>query len=399
MENPLPHRTAHGPSTNNSIDHLPIDMATQSSLGGHRPQSQSTIRESVPLDTLSGETAHNNENRAASRGSSPRPANTGWRWLRLRLIRIIISRSVFIFTNTSSLVWSFFYVYCNIFPLSVIDRTVNATQKTLFIFEEFRYMWTGTCVCANYLYLYLWGKSSLSGSDNAQPTLPAEPPSDLAWRPLTFIITTIIYILYFALPSLPSWWYYPLQAGWQRAVWRHDPCLGWELSITMSTLHFNEIGVPGKLSSATLLNSNGSKFVMELSHPASNISAISLYASSNSMAPLSDVVFNFTTLTYTTSANLSGSFTNSPVLSFPELSLRSQYPRIAWSFDCSAPRFSLIDSDNRVVLRTKARNYDDCAQLRACGSGNIESLRLTVPLSIMLIELEKAGLCCTNPYL
>jgi hypothetical protein len=396
------HQTTHRSSTNNTRGHgLPFDMvtqSTQSSLGGHSLQSQSADQqsESVSLDSLSGETTHNAENGAASRSSSPRPS---WRQRWLRPPRIRISRRFLIsfITNASSLVWGFFYVYPLTFPLSAVDRTVIATEKTWATFNMFMNWWMGFCVAQNYLYLYLSVRSSLSTSDNAQLTLPAEPPpTHLSLRPLTFINDAIIILLYIALLGLPSWWYYPLQAGWQRAVWR-DACLDWELSITMSTLHFNMVGVPGKLSSATLLHPNGSKFVMELSHPASNISAISLYAGSNSTPPISDMVFNFTTLTYTTSTNLSGSFTNSPFLSFPELSLQSQYPRIAWSFTCFAPRFSLIDSDNRVVLRTKGRNYDDCAQLKACGSGDIETL--AVPLSATLIELEKAGLCCTNPYL
>ena len=365
-----------------SEDHLLSDVASQPSSGGHS-QSQSAIQQSVSL--LSGETTHN-EYRAAS---NPRPTQTSWRR------RWLCHLSILFVYNISSLVWGFFSVYSSIFPLSAVDRTVNATTLTSNIFNEFQTIWIGACVLLNFLYSFLWARSSLSESDDVQLTLPAERPSNLAWRPFNFVIKVMTFILYFALLSIPSWWYRPLQAGWQRAVWRHEACLGWELSITMRTLHFNEIGVPGKLSSATLLDSNGSEFAMALSHPASNISVISLYAGSNSTP--SEVVFNFTTLTYATSTNLSGSFTNSPVLSFPELSLRSQYPRIDWSFDCSAPRVSLIDSDNHVVLRTRAKNYDDCTQLRACGSGDIETLIL--PLSVTLIELENAGLCYTNPFL
>jgi len=59
------------------------------------------------------------------------------------------------------------------------------------------------------------------------------------------------------------------------------------------------------------------------------------------------------------------------------------------------PSIALIYHNGNEIVRTEVTNYDDCTQLKVCATG--QSRDLAIPLGAILIEMEKVGLCCTNP--
>jgi hypothetical protein len=241
---------------------------------------------------------------------------------------------------------------------------------------------------------------------DVEANIPSQERTDSTSTQSTIWVAVILGIIYatFFLGFLLwlswlTWWIYPAQAIWQRKVWQSDVCQGWDYEIIMDTISYRQLGLEETsgepvLSNATLFSSTGPSLLMDLQHPAPNISLVTLH--SNGFTPEVTVQYNYTSFTYSASSNLSGLFNNTPVLYFPGLSASSLYPNYPWTHQCSAPTVAMIDSNGGEIVRTAIVNYDDCTQLKLCGMNGLE--RLVITVGAIFIEMEKAGLCCTNPY-
>jgi hypothetical protein len=232
--------------------------------------------------------------------------------------------------------------------------------------------------------------------------------SKLSRRVGTFILASIIILVLNGVSSFPSWWMIPLRAGWQRSVWNSDTiCQGWDYEIIMDTVDFQQLTIDGNrsefmLSNATILSTSSSgggaavpTVLMDLQHPSPYISVTTVHGDNGTSLFNFTIQYNFTEWKYYTSTNISGTFNDSSIFSFPSLGLTGLYPDIFWSPYCSSPRVSLVDVNHTEWIRTAIQSYDDCTQLKLCARGDIQ--QFAIPLGTIFIEMEKAGLCCTHP--
>ena len=133
---------------------------------------------------------------------------------------------------------------------------------------------------------------------------------------------------------------------------------------------------------------------MTLEHPGPYISLINI----NNNNENSTIEFNFTSSSYNSTFNSTPQYFVDLYynLGFLDLQIKNRpYSNIAWGPLCAAPQVSIIDEDQKEVFRTILSNFDDCTQMRACGNGPFD--RLSVVAGLVLTEMEKSGLCCTNP--
>ena len=211
-----------------------------------------------------------------------------------------------------------------------------------------------------------------------------------------------VVILASGLTAYPAWWFFPSQAIWQWDAWQDEICRGWNYKVTFDGIDFDQLGLETAegegqyyLSNASIVPSGGGFIGMTLEHPAPYVSLITINQGNNNN---STIQFNFTSYSYNSSFNNESQifdYSNN-TLALPNLTLTSRsYSNIKWNPYCSAPQVSIVDADETEVFRTVLSNYDDCTQSRACGNGPFDSL--SVAVGLVLTEMEKSGLCCTNP--
>ena len=295
--------------------------------------------------------------------------------------------------------WGYFVVYASIFRLSALCRFFSGAPNRWKIFTIGNKIFAFVCAACDAAFLrWLVGPPSqeLTSSDIDVTSNSIRR----ALRNCGTVLAVVIYVLIAAILTFwPIWWIYPTQAIWQAKVWNGQTCQGWDYEITMNTINYQQLGVENSvgeqiLSNATLLNSSGISYFVDLQHPWSNISLITFHG--NSERPSLTVEYNFTSFWYASSENLSGPFNKSPVLSFPNLKISSLYPSNDWRRECYPPSTALVDSSNKQILRTEVVNYNDCTMMKVCGMNPLP--QLAISLGAILIEMEKGGLCCTNPY-
>jgi hypothetical protein len=348
------------------------------------------------------------------------PTNTGERKHRRRLYIIIGLFVLWIVGNVTSVVWGHYTVKVSIFPLSEESRALNKHFTGKFFFYWLGGQWNTIFAGLNTVMLWvLFGpvvttQAATDGQGVTQPDVEATSQNDvqavhprltrraifrLARMFISLLLALVVVTIIFGAAAYPTWWRVPSTADWQRKAWDNEICLGWDYKISFDGVDFNHLGLETAenegqrfLSNASIQGLSGGLIEMSLQHPGSNISLVSI----NNDGHTSTIEFNFTSLNYSSFDSSTGSFSRGPDLAFPELSLKSQYSDIIqWNPYCSAPRVSLVDSNNTEVLLTILSNYDDCTMMTACSNGPLE--RLLVPVGFILIEMEKSGLCCTNP--
>lgn len=347
---------------------------------------------------------------------------------KLRQYAGCISLFLWILGNILCIIWGYFYQKISIFPLS--EENINI-QKSTFgaaIFNLLYQYWT--VIVAGFNLCMFWisvgpvittrpatDQQGTAVPGNAQAT-PAQPPfpslTDFRpkWRRWTVIrlgrmvlagsIALTLGIIFTGLMGYPGWWIFPSQAIWQRKAWQDEVCQGWDYKITFDGIDFTQLGMETAegegqfyLSNATIVPSTGGLPIgMTLEHPGSYISLITISDNNEN----STIEFNFTSSSYNSTFNTTPQYFRDGYynLAFPDLKMKNQpYSNIAWSPLCEAPQVSIIDGDQKEVFRTILSNFDDCTQMRACGNGPFD--RLSVVTGFVLTEMEKSGLCCTNP--
>jgi len=205
----------------------------------------------------------------------------------------------------------------------------------------------------------------------------------------------VVLVLLIVVIMTPFWWRNFAWGLWRRTLWRHADCQGWDFAVTMDTIDYQQFSSRDTvfLSKASISGTDGSNYTMNLEYPAPSLSRITVQADDGNSTQYV-VEYNFPESRYT-SQNLSGRFTDFPAPSFPDLSLYSRFPNYTREWGCDAPGIALTDGHQETV-RTNVGNYDDCTMLHVCGRGSLD--RLVVPLGIIMIEMEKSGLCCTSPF-
>jgi hypothetical protein len=342
------------------------------------------------------------------------PANGSERRRRQKR-RTILWGFIFLFGwiagNVSAIVWTVYMVKPTIFPLSSESIAIHENGASWFFFYWLGWQWVGLWTIWNLVIIWAAAGPIVSrapGNPRPEHELPRSAiggPSrrttssrifgflkHIVFNILTLLIGTIIC----GAAGYLGWFGFPLQVDWQRHAWKNEICTGWDYTITFDGVKFDQLGTSNDTqylqSNATIAPTFGSAINMTLQHPAPNISVI-VIAENNTV---NEVTFNFTSQNYSSTIDSSvGWYIRGDTLEFPTLSLGDQYSGINWNPSCSAPQVSLIDANDKEVFRTVLSNYDDCTLLKACGNGPLD--RLVVPVSFILTESEKSGLCCTNP--
>jgi hypothetical protein len=354
----------------------------------------------MELQLLAG--ADTSENTTLEHRSPPHPPQL----LRLRLLHAAIFVIRFFGPFLLDLIWECLFQYAQVYPLSALSRTLRSSSRGWDVFWVGERVWATFCVAYNTF--LVWSVADIAWRFMRKTVASASKLTSkyqsraLVWvhQLLSAVVYLISLILIVAFITGTIWWRGSSLAIWRRTVWRNGYCEGWDYLMTINTLDYAQLLLDGEQrqlrSNATLLGVDGSEYTMQLEHPNFNISLITVHGN---VSPVPDVsiTYNFTSLTYFTSSNMSGDFTYSPFLSFPDLSIHPTFPNTPWAccqWQCTAPSVALTDSD-REIARTIISNYDDCRMLKVCGMGTIDSLG--PPLGAILIEMERSGLCCTNP--
>lgn len=288
--------------------------------------------------------------------------------------------------------WQCYVQYVQLYPLSTSARTIRATSRHWSVFVESENFFMVLIVAYNTFLAWSAGESAFPFSINR----PAgkESRSTGIKKVFAYAQYLVCLILVLVVVTIPFWWRSFAWSLWRRTLWREARCSGWDFLITIDTIDYRQFSSDTiSLSKASIWGTDGSNYTMQLEHPASNLSKILLQTNDRS-SNSSIIEYNFAELRYS-STTLSGSFTNFPVLSFPDLSLYSRFPNYTWNWECDAPGVVLTDG-NVEIVRTTVGNYDDCTMLNVCGMGSFD--RLVVALGAILIEMEKSGLCCTSPF-
>lgn len=325
--------------------------------------------------------------------------------------------------NIAGVIWAYYTIKITIFPLSSESRAIARSTVGAAFFDMFQNYLIAIVTVWNLTWLWIFIGPIVTRKARPPDTpapyeegtiRPDENQTRLATRlgtgrrrikiffrqVLILAVVAVSLLVLHGITSYASWWMFPARVGWQRAVWNGDVCQGWDYEISFDTLNFQQLTVDGvrsefKLSNATWKSTSGGvSTLMDLQHPSPNISVTTIYGDNDTSS--FTIQYNFTSLQYLTSGNVTGLFNNEwQVLEFPNISLSSLYRDYPWSHYCRSPSVVLIDANNTEVVRTGIENYDDCTMLKVCGRGDIESL--AVPLGAIFIEMEKAGLCCTHP--
>jgi hypothetical protein len=346
--------------------------------------------------------ADTSENNALERQTplpSPKP-------LRLRLLHAALFVIRFFGPFLLDLIWECLFQFAQVYPLSPLSRTLRTSPRGWDIFWLGERVWATFCVAYNTF--LVWSVADIAWQFTRKTVASASKLTSkyqsraLLWvhQLLSAVVYLILLILIVAFITGTIWWRGSSLAIWRRTVWRDEFCEGWDYLMTTNTLDYAQLLLDGeqgrRRSNATLLGVDGSKYTMQLEHPNFNISLITVH-SGGSAVPDFTITYDFTALSYFTSSNMSGDFTYTPFLSFPDLLIHPTFPDTPWTccqWQCTAPSVALTDA-NREIVRTIISNYDDCTMLKVCGLGTIDSLAL--PLGAILIEMERSGLCCTNP--
>ena len=291
------------------------------------------------------------------------------------------------------IVWQCYVQYVQIYPLSSPARNIRKTSQrwSMFVVSENFFM----VLVVAYNTFLLW-----SMWEGRLPFSIKRPLVGALRRPgLTRIFAYVRYfvflVLFIVVITVPFWWRSFAWSLWRRGLWRNARCQGWDHLVTMDTVNYQQFSNydTGALSKASIWSKDGSNYTMLVEHPAPSLSILLVQRDNWNSMPYT-VEYDFSELKYS-SPTLSGTFTDFPVLSFPNLSLYSQFPNYTWNWECDAPGVVLSDG-NQEIVRTTVGNYDDCTMLNVCGMGSID--RLVIPLGVILIEMEKSGLCCTSPF-
>ena len=291
------------------------------------------------------------------------------------------------------ILWQCLAQYIQLYPLSVFARTIRRTSESLWVFT----------VSENFFMILVVGYNTFLVCFLSEWKLPIslvrlaqkESPMSILKTLVKCCKWVIVLAMLVAFIALPFWWRNFAWSFWRRSLWNNTRCQGWDYLITMDTISFREFSAFQQftLSKASIRAATGSNYTMHLEHPTSTLSRILLQTDDGDSTPYL-VDYDFVQSSYS-SPNLSGTFTNFPLLSFPDLSMSSLFPNYTWSWGCDPPGVVLTDGHEELV-RTTIGSYDDCTMLRVCGMGSID--RLVVPLGAILIEMEKSGLCCTSPF-
>lgn len=288
------------------------------------------------------------------------------------------------------ILWQCSVQYVHLYPLSPFARTIRATSRNWWIFTVSENFFMILVVVYNtFLVCSRWEwKLPIS---RVQVELRRLPLKTLGTRCIRGVVLGML----LAFITLPFWWRNFAWSLWRRKLWTDANCQGWDYLITMDTIEFRAFSSLQQftLSKASIQGVTGLNYMMHLEHPTSTLSRIILQNDNGDSTPYL-VDYDSTKSSYS-SPNMSGTFTDFPTLSFPDLSLASLFPNYTWSWGCDPPGVVLADGQEEVV-RTTIGNYDDCTMLRVCGMGSVD--RLVVPLGAILIEMEKSGLCCTSPF-
>jgi len=321
--------------------------------------------------------------------------------------KVLYNIFLVVIINVTSSVWSYYVIYATIYVLSPVARTVMASDAGWIAFYTLCRFWATTACITN---LTAWAKVAgpirtrySPGSDNLPQRRTTPRPQRRATARIVrgfaeAIFVTVVVLVFLVFTSWPGWWVWPAGVVMQRKAWANEHCREWDYEITFNTVRHDQLGEADAFgytifSNATLLSPNRSSLLMEVKHPPSNVSLITV--SSNNTDFDFVVQYNFTELSYTESKdNVSGVFNWLPIPGFLNISLSSLYPDYGWDYYCTAPRVVLMDANETEILRTSISN--GCTELKVCGMGPIE--RLAIPLGVVFIEMEKAGLCCTNPF-
>ena len=334
--------------------------------------------------------------------------------------------------QASCAMWGYYYIYISIFPLSEASRKIAVSPTRESAFQYGFIIWTVILSTVNARLLFPWtgpiSNHTPSGDENPWPSItdsesnipegipvdeqtsgnhgteeqmPEEPRApNFIETVIAGVVLAIYMIIFLGIMfwiSWLTWWIYPAQAIWQRKIWQNEACKGWDYQITMKTISYQQAGLQeageGIRSNATFWSSTGVSS-MNLQHPAPNNSLVTFH--DNDTESTFTVQYNLTSFSYSSSTNLSGAYNITPILDFPDLSVSSLYPHYPWTHLCSAPTVAMMDSDHKEIVRTTTVNYDDCTQLKICGRNDLG--RLVIIVGAIFIEMEKAGLCCTNPY-
>ena len=291
------------------------------------------------------------------------------------------------------IIWQCYVQYVQLYPLSPSARIIRATSQSWSMFVVSENFFMVLIVAYNTFLLWSTWERRLPFSINRPP---ARDPGRLGLKKLFAYTRYLVFLILFVVViTIPFWWRSFAWSIWRRTLWRNAHCQGWDFLVTMDTVDYRQFSSDDTvaLSKASIWGIDGSNYTMELEHPASSRSIISVRGDDWSSTPYI-VDYNLAELRYS-SPTLSGTFTDFPVPSFPDLSLYSRFPNYTWNWECDAPGVVLTDG-NQEVVRTTVGNYDDCTMLNVCGMGSFD--RLVVPLGVILIEMEKSGLCCTSPF-
>jgi hypothetical protein len=332
-------------------------------------------------------------------------------WLYEKLINFILWVTV----NVTALIWGHYFVKISIFPLCPENRAIQKNSASSFFFSWLGGQWIAYICIINMLCIWKFlgpvitrraGATDTQTQDQQPAPVAVIPPRstrrDIMKIALMFVglvLALAFMTVLYGIGGVPSWVIIPSYQLWARSAWEGEVCEGWDYKITFAGIHFDQLGMESEegkgqefLSNASLVSTSGALTEITLQHPASNLFLITVVDHGDN----STILFNFTASQFWSSIDLSnGTVVRSPGLSFPDLSLRSQYSEIIWNPYCSAPQVSLVESNNSEILVTILSNPDDCTMLRACGRGPFDTL--IVPVGLLLTEVEKAGLCCTNP--
>lgn len=298
--------------------------------------------------------------------------------------------------------WQCYIQYIQLFPLSSSARFLRATP----------FRWTLFVVGENFLMVFCVGYNVFSFWSIFQHKVPylvgsrehTSPRSFRKW--LDTLVTSTCYliggVLLVVFVTVPFWWRGWAWGTWRRTAWNDEVCDGWEYTISMNTVDYREVMFrgtddPAIFSRATILGSGGLQHSLTLKHTALNQSKVTVQPDTRlSISETFFIEYNYTALSYSGPNRSVGTFTDFPILSFPDLSLTSAYPKYTRGWGCDAPAAVMIDSDMQETVRTTVGNYDDCTMLKVCARGRLN--RIAAPLGAILIELEKSGLCCTSPF-
>jgi hypothetical protein len=297
-----------------------------------------------------------------------------------------------------SSVWCYLSLYVTVFPLCTIGRFLRRGRAYGFFLFRLYEPFAALCCCCwvafrldqlRRYWVVAWRARALRNrmqqnhNRRTRTVWKAKIPTALR-RGTLGLAGLVLGVLFLIVTGFPLWWRVPGKAALQRHAWKTEVCTGWDYNIILSGVSFFDIlSNSSVVSMATIVGEASQLYTLRLTHPESYVSRVTLDFSNYT------IDYNYSAYRFL-SATQNGNFSINP-LRFPGLSCT--YPDIQWNHGCAPPTISL-QNETAEILRTSVSNYDNCTQLKACGRGRIEEL--AIPLGAVLIEMEKASLCCTS---